>query len=148
MIEVSAEQEIDASADAVWNVLTDLDHFGEWNPFIREAHGKTNVGGEVRVRVKPSLHVPLVFHASVTASQPGRELRWHGEVLSRWIARGDHVFAIEPLGEHRVRFVQRERFTGILPWLAGKLVAREARRGFAAMNRALDRRVHELEAGA
>ncbi len=145
MIEISAEQEIDASADAVWNVLTDLDRFGEWNPFIRDAHGSTRVGGEVRVRVKPSLRVPLVFHANVTASQPGRELRWHGEVLFPWLARGDHVFEIEPIGDHRVRFVQRERFTGILPWLAGKLVSREASRGFAAMNRALDRRVHELE---
>lgn len=145
MLEVAAQKEIDAPADMVWSALTDLDRFSAWNPFIREAHGSTTVGGEVRVRVKPSLRVPLVFHANVTASTAPHELRWHGHVVADWLARGDHVFAIERLDDHRVRFVQRERFTGILPWLARKLVAREARRGFEAMNQALADRVRELQ---
>jgi uncharacterized protein YndB with AHSA1/START domain len=47
MIEVKAATEIDASAEAVWSVLTALEQFKTWNPFIRDARGTTEVGGEV-----------------------------------------------------------------------------------------------------
>jgi hypothetical protein len=146
-IEVSAATEIDAPPAAVWAVLTDLARFHAWNPFIRAARGATGVGDAVRVRVRPSLPVPLVFHATVSASDEPRALRWDGHVLARWFARGDHTFEIAPLGDGRSRFVQRERFSGILPRLGARLLAREARRGFVAMNRALKQRV-EAATGA
>ena len=137
MIEVKATTEIEAPAEAVWSVLTDLANFHAWNPFIRDARGSTELGGEVHVRVRPSLHVPLAFHARILEREDGRALRWEGHVLAPWLARGDHSFTIEPLGAHRVRFVQKETFTGLLPWLGKRLLAREAQRGFDAMNRAL-----------
>jgi hypothetical protein len=145
MIEVNAATEIDASAEAVWSVLTDLNSFKAWNPFIRDARGTTDVGGSVRVRVRPSVGIPLVFHAKVLSREDNHELRWTGHVFSPWLARGDHTFTIEALGKDRVRFVQRETFSGLLPWLAKRLLAREARRGFDAMNQALGARVHERE---
>jgi len=146
MIEIDVATEIDASAEAVWSVLTDLEEFHVWNPFIREAHGTTEVGGTVTVRVCPSIGVPLVFHATVLARDNNHELKWTGHVGAPWIARGDHSFTIEPIGEHRVRFVQHETFSGVLPWLTGRLLAREARRGFDAMNHALEARVRDREA--
>lgn len=143
MIEVSETTEIEGSAHDVWAVLTELDRFGTWNPFIQRARGSTTRGGAVDVQVRPSFGVPLRFHADVYESVPDRELRWRGHVLAEWLASGDHVFAIEPIDEHRVRFVQRETFGGIVPRLARRLLEREARRGFAAMNRALAIRVAE-----
>lgn len=141
MIEVTASCEIDAPAEAVWPVLTDLDKFHIWNPFIRSARGTTEVGGTVHVRVLPSFGVPLAFRATVIDREVNRTLRWCGHVVWPWLARGDHTFAIEPLGARRVRLVQRETFSGVLPWLGRRLLAREARRGFGAMNRALAARI-------
>ena len=146
MIEVRASQEIEGSAEAVWSVLTELDRFASWNPFIRKARGSTEVGGTVHVDVRPSLGIPLAFDAVVVSATPNRELRWRGHVLSRWLAAGDHTFAIEPIDDRHVRFVQRETFTGILPWLASRLLAREAKRGFDAMNTALASRVEQEHA--
>jgi hypothetical protein len=143
MIEVSATQEIDATAEAVWSVLTELDSFATWNPFIRRARGSTEVGGKVHVNVRPSLGIPLAFDAVVVSVTPNRELRWRGHVLAKWLAAGDHTFAIEPLDAGHVRFVQRETFTGFLPWLASRLLAREAKRGFDAMNQALASRAEQ-----
>jgi hypothetical protein len=145
VIEVRAARDIDAPPEAVWSVLTELDRFGSWNPFIRSARGTTNVGDTVHVRVRPSLGIPLSFHAKVTAATPNRELRWRGHVLSPWLAAGDHTFTIEPLADGRARLVQRETFSGVLPWLASRLLAREARRGFDAMNEALAARAHDRE---
>ncbi|HEY5949758.1 MAG TPA: SRPBCC domain-containing protein [Kofleriaceae bacterium] len=143
-IEVSADIEIDAPAAAVWQVLTDLRRFSEWNPFIRRARGELALGGDVHVRVRSTLHVPLAFHARVVAREHERRVRWQGEFLSRWLGSGDHTFTIEPIGEHRCRFAQREYFAGLLPRLATSLLVREAKRGFDAMNQALKARAEQL----
>lgn len=137
MMEVRVSTEIEASARAVWSVLTDLPRFREWNPFIRAARGSTDAGKTVRVRVRSSFGLPLVFHAKVLGSEENRELHWQGHVLAPWLACGEHWFTIEPIDEHRSRFVQRERFSGVLPRLAARLLAREAKRGFEAMNQAM-----------
>lgn len=146
MLEIDVATEIDAPAAAVWSVLTDLDQFRVWNPFIREAHGTTEVGGTVHVRVSPSFGVPLALQATVLAREDNHALRWIGHLGAPWLARGEHSFTIEPVGDGRVRFVQHESFTGVLPRLTGWLLARETRRGFEAMNQALAARVRDREA--
>lgn len=140
-IEISEATEIDAPPHAVWEALTDLPAFRAWNPFICRASGSTALGGTVHVRVRPSLPLRLPFRATIVERTEDRALRWQGHVGARWLAAGDHVFTLEPLAGNRTRFVQSEKFTGVLPRLAGKLLARETRRGFAAMNRALADRV-------
>jgi len=139
MLEVRAATEIHASPSAVWRVLTDLPRFSSWNPFIRAARGSTGIGDTVHVRVRPPLGIPLAFRAKVLERDDERALRWEGHVLARWLASGDHSFEIEPLPEGGVRFEQRETFSGLLPWLGRRLLARQARRGFEAMNEALAR---------
>jgi len=137
MIELLSSIDIGASAEAVWQALTDLPRFREWNPFIREAGGDPRAGGKVRVRVRPSLAVPLVFHADVVRFDEPRELHWRGHFIAPWLASGDHTFTLEPQAGGGVHFVQREVFSGLLPRLAGRLLERETLRGFHAMNRAL-----------
>jgi len=148
MIDLSVASDIDAPAEAVWRALTDLPRFREWNPFIREASGSARVGARLRVRVRPSLPVPLVFRPTVLVSDENRELRWRGCFLAPWLASGDHRFTLEPAGEGRTRLVQREVFSGLLPTLASWLLEREARRGFRAMNRALKARVERARPAA
>lgn len=140
-MDVQASTEIAAPAPAVWTALTDFARYAEWNPFIRQARGKARPGEDVHVRVRSSFGLPLAFRATVLESEENHELHWRGHVLAPWLACGEHWFAIEPAGEGRVRFVQRERFTGLVPRLAARLLAREAKRGFEAMNEALARRV-------
>lgn len=148
MIEITASCDIDAPAEAVWSVLTDLEQFHAWNPFIRSASGTTELGGTVHVRVRSSLGIPLGFRAKIYDREDNCALRWRGHVVAPWLACGDHAFTIESLGAHRTRLVQRETFSGVLPWLARRLLARETRRGFDAMNRALAARVSHGEAAS
>ena len=142
-VDVTASTEIHASPERVWSVLTDLQHFAAWNPFIRQASGDAHVGGTVHVRVRPSFGLPLAFDATVLDRCENHELHWKGHVLAPWLASGEHVFSIEKLDADRVRFVQWESFSGVLPRLARRLLAREAKRGFDAMNAALRERAEE-----
>lgn len=72
-------------------------------------------------------------------AEPERELRWLGRVLLPGIFDGEHSFRIEPAGEGRVRFVQAERFSGVLVPLFGKTLEK-TKAGFIAMNEALKER--------
>lgn len=150
MLELAVATEIDAAPEAIWAALIDLPRYGAWNPFIRRASGKLAVGESVSVRVKSSLPLPvwLCFEARVLACVPARELRWRGHVLAPRLASGEHVFRLEPLAPQRTRFVQEEIFSGLLPPLVRRLVMREAREGFLAMNRALKALVEKERAAA
>lgn len=148
MIEVSASTEIAAPPEIVWKILTELEHYPEWNPFIRQARGSLEVGGEVRVRVRPRFGIPLAFHATVLERDEGHELHWRGFVGGDWLASGEHWFTIEPIDDNRVRFVQTEIFGGVLPRIAARLLRREARRGFDAMNRELALRAERAQLAA
>jgi len=48
MKEVFSEIEIQATADRVWQVLTDFARYPEWNPFIRRISGEPKEGTRLR----------------------------------------------------------------------------------------------------
>jgi hypothetical protein len=83
------------------------------------------------------------FRPRILAAAPARELRWLGHLGVPGLFDGEHGFRIEPLGPDRVRFVQEERFAGLLAPLVLRFVERGTRQGFEAMNRALKARAEQ-----
>ena len=53
MKELRTAIEINASADTVWAILTDLSQFAAWNPFMPEAEGEVREGARLKVRIAP-----------------------------------------------------------------------------------------------
>ena len=82
----------------------------------------------------------MTFKPKVLNAEPNRELRWLGHLLFPGLFDGEHSFTIQPLGESRVRFVQREEFKGLLVPLLARSLHNGTRRGFEEMNRALKER--------
>ena len=61
MKELRTEIEIQATPDKVWQVLTSLDKYPEWNPFIHHAIGKAKVGEKVDITFRYSRNRWLVI---------------------------------------------------------------------------------------
>ncbi len=137
MKELRTEIKIQASAERVWQILTDFPSFPEWNPFIRRASGEPRKGARLVVFMQPSGARGMTFQPEVLKAEPNRELRWLGHLLVPGLFDGEHIFTIEPLGINRVRFVQREIFTGLLVPLFARWLHTDTLRGFEEMNRAL-----------
>lgn len=142
--ELSSEVEIEAPAERVWQILTDFARFPEWNPFIHELTGEAKEGGRLKVRIGASGTRPMSFNPKVLKVEQNRELRWLGRLWIPGLFNGEHSFTIEPLDEKRVRFVQREKFTGVLVPFMAKSLDRDASRGFEEMNRALKDRAEQF----
>lgn len=140
VIEVTAGIDVAARAEAIWETLVDVRRFRDWNPFIRRASGSLDVGRQVRLRVRTGFGLPLIFRATVTVREAPRELRWRGHFVAPWLASGDHTFTLQTSAVGMVHVEQREAFSGILPRLTRRVLVRETRRGFDAMNRALKQR--------
>ncbi len=138
MRRIATAVDIDATALAVWGILTDFPAYPEWNPFIRCIEGEPKVGAKLHVTIQPPGHKAMTFRPTVVVAEPDRELRWLGRVLMPGIFDGEHAFIIEDkAGDCRLR--QEETFRGLLVPLFGGMLA-DTERGFAALNTALKRR--------
>jgi len=132
--------EIDAAASEVWDILIDLDRYGEWNPFIVRARGRIAPGATVEVCPSAARDRQVEFRPTVTNYQEQREFTWTGAFLHPRFALGDHTFRLAPLGGGRIRLDHDERIYGIGAPLVWLLAKEEIRAGFEAMNLALKRR--------
>jgi hypothetical protein len=140
MRELTTDIDIGARPSRVWEVLMDFGAYPSWNPFIRRIAGSPAVGSRLEVTMEPPGGKPMRFTPNVLALRPNREFRWKGRLFFPGLFDGEHVFEIEPVGTGRSRFVQRERFSGILVPFLWKTLDTKTRRGFVAMNRALKAR--------
>ena len=135
---ISATVDIAAPPDQVWGVLTDLDRYPEWNPFIQSASGRLAEGASLTLRLVPAQGRSMTFRPRVLAVQPGVLLRWIGRLVMPGIFDGTHQFALEDVGGH-TRLTQSETFSGILvPFTAATISRTEG--DFRALNQALKQR--------
>jgi hypothetical protein len=143
MKELHSQIEIDASAERVWDILTDFASYPQWNPFIRRISGALKVGERLEVRLEPPDSRGITLRPKVLSAEPNRLMRWLGHLLVPGVFDGEHSLAIHPLEVDRVRFVQHEAFKGVLvPLLARSL--ENTLRGFEEMNGALKERAEAL----
>ena len=135
--ELHTETVIQASPQRVWEVLTDFPAYPNWNPFIPRINGAAETGSRLDVQLQPPGGRGMRMRPTVLAAKRPQELRWLGHLGVPGLFDGEHRFRIEPVGADRVRFVQAERFSGLLVPLVLRFVERGTRQGFEAMNQAL-----------
>ena len=142
--ELYSEIEINSPADRVWKILTDFANFPSWNPFMRSASGELKKGSKLTVRLQPSGARGTTFKPTVLKIEEGRELRWIGHLVFRGLFDGEHILELQPVEDgRRIRFVQRELFSGILLPFLTKTLNNDTSRGFAEMNEALKLRAEQ-----
>jgi hypothetical protein len=137
MKEIITSMEIATSEDRVWEILTDFPKYSHWNPFIQSISGKAEVGKKILVKIKPPGARGMTFKPIVLTVSPKKELRWKGNLIIPGLFDGEHQFIIEKINQDRVKFIQREKFSGLLAPLFSKSLDANTRQGFEDMNKAL-----------
>ena len=116
---VSTSIHIDASPAQVWDILTDVDRYHEWNPFYFTARGTPAEGGQI------TLHTRLFTKASfilkvrpvIEVCTENKVLRWFGGLPVPKLVDGRHSFELTPV-DHGVELRHYEVFTGTMVPLA------------------------------
>ncbi|KTG09116.1 hypothetical protein AUR64_15070 [Haloprofundus marisrubri] len=129
--------DIEAPPSIVWEILTDLDAYHEWNPYITEASGEVEEGEIVEIHVEPTGRRQSTLDCRVTNVVPERRLQWVGELRVPGLFRGRHTFELDALGDDRTRLVNREEVSGLLTRF---VVTEETPLDYEWMNKELARR--------
>jgi hypothetical protein len=135
--------DIDARPERVWQVLTDLSVYPEWNPFILRAEGRVQVGDGLTLRMRPVGGRAATFRPTVVEATEPTHLRWKGRLGVPKVLDADHEFRIEALPNGRTRLTQDEHFSGLLVPLVARSLERGTLPAFAATNAALKERAEK-----
>jgi hypothetical protein len=138
---------IDAPAQTVWEVVTHLDRYPEWNPFVIACSSTLTVGDPIRMRVRvlPGLAQPQTER--ILEHEPGRRLAYGipASALGALTSRRSHqVTALTP---ERTEYVSRFALDGWLAPLVSLLLGRRLAAGFEAMSLALQARAESPRHG-
>lgn len=103
-------QTIDASPEAVWEVLSDGPGFVDWDSGIAKFEGTIAPGNKIKLfsEVSPGRAFPL----KVTTMEPARKLVFAGG-MPLGLFKGERTYTLTPEGTG-TKFHMREEYTGPL----------------------------------
>jgi len=135
--EVVTETHIPAKPEQIWSILTDGEHYSEWNPFIINMQGNIKKGNQLKNTMQPSPGEQRTFTPTILEAKPNEELRWIGRVGLPGVFDGEHYFLLKTEAGG-TRFIHGEKFSGFALWF---MDTDKFATNFEAMNEALSERV-------
>jgi len=142
--EIRSEIQMEATPDQVWQVLSDFGAYQEWNPAFVSVECVAEEGTRLDIRFKLKGDRSIRMRPTVLVVEPGRELRWLGRLFVPGLFDGEHRFEIHEEAPGRVRFVQAERFRGLLVPFLKRLIEVDTVAMFERVNAALVERVEAV----
>jgi hypothetical protein len=135
--------DIDATPERVWQVLTDLPAYAQWNPFITRADGTFAVGERLSLSLPPvNAFLRLTLRPTVLEVTPCRRLRLRsrqGRLGVPGLFDAEHTFTLT-LHDGGVRLLEEQRLRGLLVALMARSLNRRRLPALTAMNEALKHR--------
>jgi hypothetical protein len=140
-LELRAEIEIHVPRIKVWNALTDLERYFQWNPYIVRATGKFEVGQRIELLVSPPDHGEMRVRRNISVLNEPSELRWSGPYGFGLLLKSDQYFLLSETADGAsTRLTIGENLFG--PGVTGSnATVMNIARGLALMNQALKRRL-------
>jgi hypothetical protein len=139
--------EIDAPARVVWWVLTDLDHYGEWNPYCVRCESSLEIGAPVKFWLTNYWNDEISQGVEyVCANEPERLLSWEMFWTENfpYAARRDQI--ITALGPDRCAYHSTDAFLGDTGVHVMRFAGPWVKASFDATARALKARAEALYA--
>jgi hypothetical protein len=109
---------INAPAETVWQVLTDLERYPEWNPFTVRAVSTLEIGSTVDLYI-PRGEKMMKQSFVLEVFDPPSEVAWRlPKMLHKSVFNAYRTQKIVPLDDERCTYQTSDTFDG---WIAGKL---------------------------
>lgn len=134
MAAVHSEIDIAAEPARVWELLSQLDGYADWNPSIAGLRGTLAEGERLWLRARMPGGIELGLRPVLTRLEPRRQLAWSAHLLSDRFFSAEHRFSIEPLPSGFTRFTQHETFDGWFAPIFALLFASRLQRAYGDAN--------------
>jgi hypothetical protein len=137
---------VQAPAEAIWEVIRDLDRWSTWNPLYPKAAGDIRIGATLDLTLALPGRPPQEIHPVVLEWVPNEQLHWKLTMMGGLVKTTRYI-EIEALGPENCIVANGEIFGGFLGNSVVRQMGGNIRRGFLAMNEALKEQAERL-AGA
>jgi hypothetical protein len=137
--------EINAPKSDVWQVLSDVESYHEWNPFFTQVEGQLVESQKLNVVAQAVGKKSQKFSPRLLEVQQNDHITWRGRLGVPGLFDGRHTFTLEETGSGTCRFRQHEDFKGLLVPFVG---LSPYRAGWEKMNAALKARAEGLRSRA
>lgn len=135
-----------APAAMVWRVLTDLERYPEWNPFVVACRSTLAPGAPIEMRVRGLAPWVLAQRETVRAHEPGQRLCYGLAGAFGGGITSERCHLVADRGPARAEYISRFALGGRLAPVVALVLGRRLERGFRSMTDALVRRAEELAA--
>lgn len=128
--------EIDAPVELAWQILTDVERYGEWNPFTPSVATDFRIGSRVDLYVTMG-PFRLKQVERIEAVEPPHLIAWSTTMGHRFLISALREQRLEAVGTGRCRYRTTDDFAGLLIPLVMLLFGGFVRRGFNGVARGL-----------
>ena len=133
---------IDAPQQLIWDMLIDLDHYADWNPFTYGYTGSFVVGGRFMLKVRLTDKFKLGSPEIVHLIEPPDRLAWCGD-YPRWLVAATRYQVLRPLSPTQTHYQTWETFRGALAFVVMATLGKNIERGFQDVAVALKARAEQ-----
>lgn len=113
MRELRTEIQISAPIDKVWQVLTDFDHWKDWNPMVNQASGNASVGSKLTITMGGEDCKEMTYQPQVLEVNPPKSFRWRATMMAGFLFTNDRVFELKEKNGG-TEFINSEEFSGLM----------------------------------
>jgi hypothetical protein len=123
----------------VWQVLADLERWGQWNPIYPKAEGRLSIGGRLEITETMPGGEPVQITPTVVDWVPDAQILWRMSQKLGFLKRLRYL-EIDPLSDEGCIFANGEDWYGRPARYVTSAQRRAMREGFAALGEALSAR--------
>ena len=131
---------INAPAARVWETLTALDRYPEWNPQSPMASGTLQPGGRISMQLALPGQPTMNLTATIEELRTDALLTWRGHLMAPWFFEGYRRFDLSPVAAGQVQLTHIEDVHGLLAPLFGVALGSRVQSSHDALNAALEAR--------
>jgi hypothetical protein len=139
--------EIAAPATVVWEVITDLPSYPQWNPFVVDCQSTLSVGDPIAMRVRIFQSWEQPQREWIRKHEPGRLLCYGMRDMPFGALMSSRCHEVRSLEAERSLYDSHFELRGWLAPLVQGLLGRRLASGFGAMSEAIRHRAEELHGG-
>jgi hypothetical protein len=135
---------INAPADRVWETLTALHRYPEWNPQIPMASGTLQPGERISLKLALPGRPTMDLTATIEEMRADALLTWRGHLMAPWFFEGYRRFEISPVTAGLVQVTHVEDVHGLLAPLFAVALGSRVQSSHNALNAALKARAETV----
>ncbi len=132
MIKIDNEFIINAKASEIWDVITQVDKYGDWNSFVSECECNMVVGDAIKMKVH-LLPFPINQKETVLEYEPGVIFNY-GVNLPFNLLKSTRKHTVETIDENQVRYRSEFRLQGLLSPIVSAFMSSKLQQGFNRMS--------------